>query len=114
MKRIIVALVAAFTLTFTGVGMGVASAAPVATVAGSTTTVVAQITDPNGVIISTYADGLARLYPSGEVGAGITISQFGGSSLPSGATFRGFTIYYPGYSITFRWEGGIITVTYTR
>ena len=113
MRKSIAAILVAFALTF-GVGMGVASAAPVTTAVVPTTTVVAQIPDPNGVIINAITDYLGRLYPSGEVGGGVVIYQFGGDS-SQGATYRGFTIGYPnGYSFTYRWIGGVITVTYTR
>ena len=117
MRKSIAAILVAFALTF-GVGMGVASAAPVTTAVVPTTTVLAQVPDPNGAWIFSAGEALAKMFPDGNMGGGTTIQQFGGSSFPSGATYRGFTIAYPnGYSITYRWDsavnGGTITVTLT-
>ena len=114
MRRIIAAL-AAIALTLGVVGMGVASAAPATaaqtvTTTGQTSTVVAQFPDPYGVWILSVGGALARMFPDGNIGGGITIYQFGGST-DSGARFRGFTFVYPnGTSVTYRWEGGVVTV----
>lgn len=122
MKKFSAAL-AAIALTLGVVCVGVvtaapASAVPTVTTTVQTSTVIAQFPDPGGAWIYGVAGALARMFPDGNVGGGVVIIQFGGSSSPSGATYRGFSIVYPnGYTITYRYdsdlEGGVTRVIIT-